>query len=300
MAELIDGCTCLGGEHYKIMADNYYNSVSFSEWLRNERRMLIGGTMQRKSTTPLVYIGAAKRPKPTIANPKGTLKIAENLESNVYIYSWMDSSLVYFIDPIFGPGRTANITRRQGADHVVFLVPFFIVIYNMYMHAVDVFDQIRKYFGIDLSNATKKYTVRIFEILFSMCLAQAYNIYRHVHKNDPLRQLSHDRFKAYVVNGFVNHPIVRQVRIDDETHFGDHELLQYPPGSRDATRRFQGCCRNCPNKDPLTGKRKFDRTTTYFCNKCKVCLHPECFTTYHRDLVQNGEMAPTRPLSPRA
>lgn len=83
------------------------------------------------------------------ANPKGSLKIAENHESGLYMYSWMDSSVVYFIDSMYGPGCTATISRRQGADHVLFVVPKLIVMYNKYMHAVDVFDQVRKYFGVD-------------------------------------------------------------------------------------------------------------------------------------------------------
>ena len=65
----------------------------------------------------------------------------------------------------------------------------FVLAYNMYRHAVDVFDQIRKAFGVDLQTATRKYTVRMFKILWSMCLAQSYNVYRHVHKDNPARLL---------------------------------------------------------------------------------------------------------------
>ena len=97
-----------------------------------------------------------------------------------------------------GPGQTAQITWRNSQGVVgFFLVPLFIVWYNMFMHAVDVFDQIRKLFGVDLTHATKEWTVRVFEILFSMVLAQAYNIYRFLHSaKDDLRKLSHTEFRV--------------------------------------------------------------------------------------------------------
>ncbi len=112
MKTLIEGCSCFPGIWYKIMADNYYNTVAFCNWLRASKSMLIGGTMQRKYTPSIVHIGTAKRPKPSVANPKGTLRIAENHEYTMYIYSWMDSSLVFFIDPMFGPAQKATITRK--------------------------------------------------------------------------------------------------------------------------------------------------------------------------------------------
>jgi hypothetical protein len=65
-----------------------------------------------------------------------------------------------------------------------------IILFNMYMHAVDVFDQARKLFGCDLGNGIRKWTVRAFEILFSMRLSQANSIHRAVHKNNPNKRSS--------------------------------------------------------------------------------------------------------------
>ena len=73
----------------------------------------MSGTLQRANATPLVRIGSATKPRPTIANPKGTLRMAKKTGSDVYIYSWMDSALVYFIDNMYGPGHSAVIHRKN-------------------------------------------------------------------------------------------------------------------------------------------------------------------------------------------
>jgi hypothetical protein len=229
----------------------------------------------------LVHFGTAKKPKPTYANPKGTLKIAKCATSNTYVYSWMDSAGVYFIDPMTGPGRVKTIYRKnaQGIP-VPYQVPEFIGLYNDYMHGVDVFDQVRKMFGCDLTHATKKYTVRVFEILFSMILAQAYNIHRAVHKNNPYALLTHTDFKMSLIRGLLQHHIVRPPQQQAPTV--THALAQHAQGTNsDGTqRRKVGECRGCSGVHP--DGRRYNRGTTWFCIQCNgAFFHPDCFTRYH-------------------
>ena len=121
----------------------------------------------------------------------------------------MDSSGVYFIDPMFGPGHQAAISRKNAQGlRMVFQVPLFILRYNEKMHSVDVVDQIRKAFAVDLSHATRKYTVRMMEILFSMILAQGYNLHRTVHKDYPDILKSAHKYKLSLLTGLLRHPIV--------------------------------------------------------------------------------------------
>ncbi len=107
-----------------------------------------------------------------------------------------------------------------------------ISLYNKYMHGVDVFDQIRKLFGIDLAHPTKKYTVRVFEILYLMILGQANNICRHFHANTR-RELSHTEFKIAFIKGFLNHHVVRAPAVG--TVLPVHKLCQFPQGSSEKT-----------------------------------------------------------------
>ena len=284
MRHLIETCTCLPGRWYKIMADNYYNTVAFTAWLRNTLSILIGGTMQKKYVPAEVQIGSAKKPKPTRANPKGTLRIAQNHEDHVYIYSWMDSALVYFIDPMYGPGKTSFISRTLKKVVTDFLVPQFIHFYNKYMHAVDVVDQQRKLFGVDLLNATRKFTVRIFEIMWSFILVQAYNVYRNVHLNTA-RSLTHTEFKVAIFKAILKSHVVSRIPIADDEVFATwktHKLYLYPAGTRkDGTNRRQHrSCVFCPNHNP-DGTRNYKRSSVYYCKSCDKCLHVLCHGPYH-------------------
>ena len=68
--------------------------------------------------------------------------MAYNPIAKVFEYSWMDSSAVFFIDPIYGPGESAQIQRKYAAgERITYQVPKLISVYNKYMHGVDVFDQ---------------------------------------------------------------------------------------------------------------------------------------------------------------
>jgi hypothetical protein len=269
----------LRGKWYKVMQDNYYQTVAVAVHMRDNRNILCAGTAQKKNIDKTIYFGRAKRPKPSRQNPKGSMKIAWNETLKTYEYAWMDSSLVYFIDPMYGPGEVADITRKDSTgERITYQVPRLISDYNRYMHGVDVFDQIRKLFGCDLVHATKKYTVRVFEILFSMVMGQAYNIHRTLHANTPLL-LTHTAFKIKLIEGFINHHVVRPPSVSVPA--ADHTLVQYPMGSGGmGQKRKRVVCRQCPNLDPA-GKRNNKRNTNWYCNYCNVGLHPDCFAAYH-------------------
>ena len=147
---------------------------------------------------------------PSVANPKGSLKCAKKVGEDTYYYGWMDSSAVYFIDSCLGPGWDAQILRRnpQGVP-MPFKVPSMITEYNKFMGGVDVFDQIRKGFSVDTLHATKKWTLRMLEILFSMIMSQSYNVHRYVNRARKTKLRSPTEFKIDVIKGLLNHLVVR-------------------------------------------------------------------------------------------
>ena len=65
------------------------------------------------------------------------------------------------------------------------------------MGGVDVFDQIRKDFGVYTLHATLKYTVRMFEVLWSMILSQSYNVHRHVNRNRLTKKFGPTEYKFW-------------------------------------------------------------------------------------------------------
>jgi len=85
----------LPGRWYKVFMDNYYGSDQIARsYLRDSMSINIVSTLQKKNTCPEVLFGNAKRPKPSRANPKGSVKAAKTADG-IYMYSWMDSAAVY-------------------------------------------------------------------------------------------------------------------------------------------------------------------------------------------------------------
>jgi hypothetical protein len=278
----------LSGKYHKVMQDNYYQTVALAVHMRDNRNILCAGTAQKKHMDNQIFFGEAKRPKPSQQFPKGSLKISFNQTAKVYEYAFMDSAGVYFIDPMYGPGEQSEISRKNSTGvRVPFRVPKLISMYNKYMHGVDVFDQIRKLFGADLVHPTKKYTVRVFEVLYSMIMGQAYNIYRHFHANTP-RALTHTEFKIAIINGFLNHHVMRAPVVGTTfTSISSHKLVQFPEGSYgDGSRKRKRMhCRGCPNTSE--NGHNYQRKTNWYCHQCKVGFHPDCFQSYHKDASPN-------------
>ena len=154
-----------------------------------------------------------------------------------------------------------------------------------YMGGVDMFDQIRKEFGCDLVHPTQKWTVRLFEVLHSMILAQSYNIHRALHDGDRKRHLSHNDFALSVVRGLLANPVVTPVTVPPVNSV--HKLAELPPMSREGAtrnRRRRYFCRECPRLKN-DGHRNSNRLTSWYCRTCDVAFHPDCFVKYHERLA---------------
>ncbi len=92
-----------------------------------------------------------------------------------------------------------------------------------------------------------------------------------------------------ITTDFMNNPIVPPEN--------EHLLLRSAPGSRGETnsgRRRTLVCRVCPRRLP-DGSINYGRQTTYYCSKCQIGLHPDCFDTYHK--LNHDNYAPKRRQS---
>ena len=76
------------------------------------------------------------------------------------------------------------------------------------------------------------------------------------------------------------------------TH-NDHKLAQHARGTRKQgdNRRKRGNCRQCPNT--VDGKRNA-RQTSYYCDTCRVSIHPDCFHLFHSKKLQQHDHESTK------
>jgi len=281
----------LPGSNYNVYTDNLYGNYSLTTALRTRAKGRINTvTTVRKNKLPSDFSikFAGKAPKPSRNNPRGTLKVAHHRDNGIHMYGWMDNGAVYFMDSTQRGSEMVQIQRRIGGAFQYFQVPQAIKKYNQYMGGVDVFDQVRTGpYGTDTEGRTNKWTIRFHEIMWSFLVAQSYNIYRHLHKEDD-KALDHHDFASNLAILLIQKPwdrtYLRDFRMSAGQAVRGHKIKQTAPHSRFGMRdkrRLPGRCRHCPNKN--NDGRKNNRETTFWCIKCCVFLHPECFESWHEN-----------------
>lgn len=285
-------CSILRSEWHVIVTDNYYTNVPLALELLRKGHYLIG--MMRKDRVPCqelkTHFGTAKKPKPTRQHPKGTWVSASDTHERLTIHGFMDSSVCYLCDAVYGNqerGR-ANIRRKnkQGTYDIV-EGPTALNIYNANMGGVDAWDQLRTgmHYSMEQVGRSNKWTVSLFLGLFSMAICNSYLIYRAVNPDGCDTFKTHTEFHTALLKGLFrntygvvkpksNHPTPGSGTFSE---YLLHEMGLAKPGSRkDGTSRAKsGICHGC------TGNSK----TSYACKTCLIPMHPECHVKFHKNMT---------------
>lgn len=142
-----------------------------------------------------------------------------------------------------------------------------------------------------MEGRTLKWTLRYYECLFSMALAQAYNIYRFLHGTDAL---SHHNFLWEIYSEWYNNsflhsrsgPCERTIPVVQRHSLIQSAMVQYFPrinGVRVQAYRRKRCrCAECSSQHE---KERSNSFTTYLCPACDVFLHPHCSAAYHERIL---------------
>ena len=264
----------LCGVGYWIFTDNYYTGIPLARELLRLGMYLCGTVRKARTTAPelVASFGTAKTQKPTRALPKGTWNHAGNTAGDIMLHGYMDNSAVYLLDTISGT-PSAALNRRSGTLITTYEAPLSLTWYNTYMNGVDVWDQLRTHvhYSTESTGRNQKWTTILFLSFISMCTANAYCIYRAHHPDG----LTHNEFQIELFTFLWNNeywnvgqPIGRPVMLATK-----HEPTRLPKGSRgqSGVNRHRGVCKGCVG----------DSTTSWYCNVCKVFLHPECMEKFH-------------------
>jgi hypothetical protein len=268
----------LCGVGYWIFTDNYYTGIPLARELLRLGMYLCGTVRKARTTAPelVACFGTAKTQKPTRALPKGTWSYAGNQAGDIILHGYMDNSAVYLLDTISGT-TPAPLHRRSGAEVTTYEAPLSLTWYNKYMNGVDVWDQMRTnvHYSTEANNRNQKWTTILFLSFISMCTANAYAIHRAHHPTPEDGGLTHNAFQIELFTFLWNNeywnvgqPIGRPVVLATK-----HESTRLPRGSRGQTgvNRHRGVCKGCVG----------DSTTSWYCNVCKVFMHPECMKDFH-------------------
>lgn len=284
----------LEGRWHRLFFDNWFSSCALARWLYGQSFGSCGTALKDKVDVAVRFEG--KKPKPSRANPKGTMKFAHSQDNVVHQIGFMDTGACYFIDTIWGTKHTVIMERKTKAGKDVpepFEVAEGIAEYNKRMGGADTnnFYSIGP-FSFERYRRAYKWTIRYFECVLSRLMAQAFIIGRVVNGSDKTRlefQLGmYDLFFFNKLDSISTRPTKEHPGAPTPPPAALHVLGQTPVGScnnyKNDNRRYRAKCVLCPNSQP-DGTRNFNNTTTYYCTTCFVPLHPECAKQFcvHKD-----------------
>lgn len=274
----------LPGQGYVVVTDNYYTSLPLARELLHRGHRLLGTIRSNRGVPEAVKLPSKK---PTRACPKGTVRSCRTRDNRIYIFSWMDNGPVYLLDTVYG-NTPAVLSRRDGRNVREFEVPKGFESYNMHMGGVDRYDQIRTgFYGVEMHGRCAKWTLRAYESLFNMALANAFAVFRYF-AGEVGNFANHHQFMLDVANRLLHNVYVQaprtRLQAAEQPPRNRHTLKRRESGtdvSRGAGgRRKRSCCVNC--RHIPTDRRR----TSYFCVECKVALHPACDAEYHSRLAE--------------
>jgi hypothetical protein len=167
----------LPGTGYKMFLDNFYSSPALFYELKTRYNIYAVGTLRtdRGVIAPLML----KASRPTKKVPKGTVKCAYSQNQQLHMFAVMDSKACYFLDAAYGSSEFTLLRRKQDdGSYSSALMPHAMFMYNRFMGGVDLWDMVRTgWYGCEMRGRCRRWTLRFYEILFSMACANAYMIF---------------------------------------------------------------------------------------------------------------------------
>jgi hypothetical protein len=264
------------------------------------------GTMRKDRVTPTIRF-AGKHPKPSRANPKGTLQYAQSADGIVQEYAWMDTAACYFIDTVYGGNDKVIVERKSKelrGEKVPFEVPRAIKDYNEFMGGADTNNfHSMGFYSLERNRRCTKWTVRYMECLLSRLMAQAFIIGNIVNGRTRSRSEFQQQLFSDLFFGTLYAAEKRNGRDAPGHPDVEHILIQTPVGSRNTNdphclRRYRGLCVMCPHRSEgqKKGFKNGARGTHWYCSHCLVPLHPNCCAEYHANLPAQTQIPEPRQV----
>lgn len=182
---------------------------------------------------------------------------------------WKDNNIVHLASNKYEAHPVGKSKRYDGSkkQRVEVPCPDAILRYNAHMGGVDLLDAAEKVYRIHFR--MKKWYWCLYAWFLNISMVQAWRMYRRMNSDKeklPLLDFVRDVvWETLHLTGSIKRPIAlhQSPSMKDRIRFDrkDHLIRQ--------NRKVRFVCQECKHR------------TGYFCNKCKVGLHPDCFYDYH-------------------
>ena len=202
---------------------------------------------------------------------RGISDVVNDKKSNVTLVRWKDNKVVTVASTLYGkePMKRARRYIKDQGGRVEIDQPNAISFYNKTMGGVDRMDQNIGAYMINIRN--KKWWWPLFRFCVDLAVNNAFQLYRLQPLNQGQKRLDllgfrreivqvyHARFRSEKTLPVIFPKNTQRVNLDIRYDGIDHWIAK-------------GNQRRCA---------KCSKTSKYFCEKCNVGLHPDCFKDFH-------------------
>ena len=155
----------LVGRSYHIFVDNFFSSVDLFCQLLKDNIYATGTLRSNRKKFPSDLVPYVKRGLPVRGN------MLYRQDGNVAVFLWQDTKPVLMTSTAHDSTSMTSITRKKGNGSTVSIsCPNAIVDYNKFMGGVDIGDQYRKYYQVEVEESVQVYILVFSRNIYSECI----------------------------------------------------------------------------------------------------------------------------------
>jgi hypothetical protein len=286
--------------HRTLFVDNYYTSVPLARALLEKATYLVGTVRKDRVDKCAQFPDNVMRP--TTRCPRGTVNLSMSMDRQVALVGFMDNKACYLLDTKSGFVPANVVRKNKDGEGQSYPMLESINLYGQWMGGVDQFDQLRtaRYGTLSMMAKRIKWTIKVFEAIVDMYIANAFRIYCYLHPEEKMTRgkfiltlqecLVDRRRYGTLLDGILSDTPATRSSVDScasmfsPTSTSSSSTFLRPtwigiPGSRPDQPNSKVGRKKCsvcfaPGVTP-----RQPRTTSWMCSACNraVCRHhPEC------------------------
>lgn len=196
------------------------------------------------------------------------------MSSNITAVRWKDIKNVNALSTFTGnePVQQAKRYCHQEKKRIEINQPNIINAYNKSMAGVDRMDQNIATYMINLRS--KKWWWPLFTFVVDAAVNNAFQLYRNRNLNPGEQRMDALGLRRAIVDAYYR----MHRKVPSTTLFPGNRVLHNPSKNLQFDGKNHWIVKGSQRRCSLTGCKG---TSKYFCEKCNVGLHPECFKVYH-------------------
>ena len=267
VAHLVKVLPTQPGCNYHAVMDSFFTSPKLIRYLR-PKSVAVTGTVRlnRMEEPPLETVRAMEKKE------RRESDVAVETSTNMAAVRWKDNKVVNILSTFVGKQPVQKVKRysKNAKKQIEIEQPKVVSVYNRNMGGVDRLDQNLAAYIINLRS--KKWWWPLFRFCIDVAINNAFQLYRTKKLDEGEIAIDNLEFRRRIVESYYKDFSTKATSITlfSKVMPKDHVRA----GEKNHHWIRKGKQRKCAKKD-------CKGTSLYFCSKCNVGLHPECFESFH-------------------